>query len=630
MKIFTVDLYDDNNLWLTPEPTLQADVYAKWKSDCYGFDERTFRMVKGTDQKGFIVPLHDRTTVYLNKTWQVGEHFTYTPQALALFTVLKQLTRIDHAKAEKRWKYLFEGEESDFTYPTMRRPFPQQTVGLEAALNREYFGLLMEMGTGKTKIIVDEIGMDGLDLRPDETIRYLIVCPRSLKINWKREFALNIAPFIPLEVRIFDTNVDFAANQLWLLSRSTARLKVGIISYDFLRGTFLPLLILWKPHYLALDESHYVKNHRSKRWVALKKLALIAERRRILSGTPVANNLLDLWAQFELLKPGSLGFSTYNGFKREYCHVRSIIDPVTQKPSTFDKIEGYKNVEDLKKNMAMCSFIVKKEHCLKFLPKKLFETRRIELPPAVRAQYEELKKNFTLKLEEDTQVNAQFVLVQMLKLAQVCCGFAVAETTQMTPVAVDDDGNVCDEEEVIRKMVILEGGDAKMNEMIEDAVETIVPYGKLVIWARFNYDCDEIKKRFDAQGIESVMYDGRQTNEKVRQSYVDRFNQDSAVRVFISKASSGGVGLTLLGDQRVDTDRCKTAFFYSNTFNNGQREQAEDRCHRIGQHSPVLYRDYVYEDTIEVEIAEALQEKRLIAAELKNVSTIKELLLGRG
>jgi SNF2 family DNA or RNA helicase len=94
--------------------------------------------------------------------------------------------------------------------------------------------------------------------------------------------------------------------------------------------------------------------------------------------------------------------------------------------------------------------------------------------------------------------------------------------------------------------------------------------------------------------------------------------------VFIGNPQSGGVGLTLLGTK---TAPCHTAYFYSNSFSFGSREQAEARNHRIGQINKVIYVDYVYKDSIEEYIADVLNGKRDLADEVKNVHNIKEMLL---
>jgi SNF2 family DNA or RNA helicase len=370
-----------------------------------------------------------------------------------------------------------------------------------------------------------------------------------------------------------------------------------------------------KPTMLVCDESHYIKNSESKRFKGVRKLAEVCAMRRILTGTPVANTILDVWSQFEILRPGALGFNTFAGFKREYCNIT--------KAGPFEKIEGYKNIDKLKENMARMSFIIRKDQCLD-LPDQMYDTHFVEMPEKMAAIYNQFNDEFCTFLEDGSQISTEFIIVQMLRLSQICCGVVNAQEkfTDGTMVA-DLDGNMLEEEKFRSKSVAIPGGDLKMNEMLDDVAEVVKSGSKVIIWSRFRHDNRVLQQRLNDLGIWNGIYDGG-TSEKDRQEIVDAFNTNDDFKVFIGNTGSGGVGLTLLGTK---TCPCYTAFFYSNDFSYGKRQQAEARNHRIGQVNKVLYRDYVYKGTIEEYIMRKLRQKKDLSDAVKNVGEFKEFLL---
>jgi SNF2 family DNA or RNA helicase len=331
--------------------------------------------------------------------------------------------------------------------------------------------------------------------------------------------------------------------------------------------------------------------------------------RRILTGTPVSNNILDVWHQFEILRKGSLGFQTYTGFKKEYA--------IVEKTGQFETVTGFNDekIQKLKELMARLSFVVKKERCLD-LPERLYNVVPVEMPDTVRQQYNEFAKEFYLQLEDGNEIKTEFILVQMLKLSQICCGYAVGMKQKAEQ---DPEAEELEYEKIISD---IPNGSYKMDVMLDDA-EEVCKSSKLIIWSRFRRSNQEMKKKLAMRGIEAAVFDGG-TKEGDRQTIIDRFNNDDKLRVFIGNPQSGGVGLTLLGTK---TAPCHTAYFYSNSFSFGSREQAEARNHRIGQINKVIYVDYVYKDSIEEYIADVLNGKRDLADEVKNVHNIKEMLL---
>lgn len=597
--LFKVGVFDGDNFCIVP---INGGYNAQQHSLFQGFPEKKWLR----ERKGYKIPATAPNINYLYSTWTPDE-YEVTENAKVLFKYEEVVSKVDEKRSVKRWEYLFEDKPTNFDCPYTKKPFQHQLVAVESMIGSEAFGLLMEMGTGKTYCVALELNYYACMLAPGEMIRCIIACPKSLRENWKRELTTGIGSCHDVAIEVLNGDMK-SIEQIMNLFEDSARIKVVICSYDSVE-TMKKQLLAFKPTYYVADESHYLKNPESKRSKANLEIAHAATMRRILTGTPVSNNILDVWHQFEILRKGALGFQTYTGFKKEYAYV--------EKHGQFEKVEGFKDdkIEELKEHMARLSFVVKKERCLD-LPERLYSVVAVDMPATVRDAYAKMAKEFYMMLEDGNEVKTEFIIVQMLKLSQICCGYAIGAKLKDGCSAEDEDA------EYERTMSLIPGGDYKMNEMLDDVEETCGE-GKAIIWSRFRLSNVMMKQKLEQRGIHAEIFDGS-TKEANRQKIIDAFNNDTHTRVFIGNPQSGGVGLTLLGNKQAP---CHTAYFYSNSFNFGSREQAEARNHRIGQVNKVIYKDYIYRDSIEEYIVDVLSNKRDLADEVKNVSKLKEILL---
>lgn len=601
--LFSIKVWDNTHIHIVPSPpsSIGKAQYNDIVEHCMQLKERVWR--RGDDGRGgYCAPLTIETLNHIRSRFKEGEDYKIDSEASLMALKFDLNTMVDKSRANKRWKFIFEGEQTDFDYPTYaeRRPMPHQRIAVEAMIDREYFALLQEMGTGKTQEIIDELAIYD---RRGESQRILIVCPKSLRRNWRTELCVCIPWFQQCDIRLLNCAADVPS-----LLQSRSRFKVGICSYGFAAG-YTDILCLYNPTYAAFDESQQAKSPDSDRGKAARQISAFCEKRRILTGTPVSNNILDLWAQCEILRPGALGYQTFAGFKKAFAKVKSIIDPVTKQPTAFDKIVGYKEVDTLKERLSQIAFIVRKDQCMQ-LPEVTHNTKYIEMPTQLREIYDQYEYNFSIELDGGV-ASTEFIIVQMLTLSKICCGHITLKKEDL--------------EGKFRKNVqALDGGMAKMDAMIADAIE-LSKETKGIIWARFHFDIDEISRRLTKEGIQHVVFDGR-VSEEDRDGHVCRFNNDPECRFFVGQAQSGGVGLTLLGDQKSRLNSCTAAYCYSQDFNYGSRDQADARNHRKGQQYPVAYTDYVYADTIEESIREAILSKKNVALMVKDVSSIRNFL----
>jgi len=614
---FQIDVYNGNTLLLIPD-FYDASDHEKFK----GFPERRWHNSNGIT--GWSVPVTQPNIAWLESNWVKGQDYKVRPSARILLAEQILTVKVDELKTAKRWEYLFENKPPTFDYPCVLKPFDHQRVTVEAAYGAAYFGLLMEMGTGKTKCFIDETMLYGLGLKENELLKIVVTCPKGLIGNWEREFKKNYPDhFLNYHIACLNKGELKAIGQITDLLCSTANIKIVIVSQDSV-ATLLPYLLLLKPTILGIDESHYLKNPSTQRWKSIKLLAEASSMRRILTGTPIANNIMDVWSQFELLRPGVLGYSTFNAFKQRFAEYNDW--------NGHSTVTGYKdeNIAELQEAMAKCSFVVKKSECLD-LPPKRYDTMKFEMPPAMRDIYEKFSTEFFVQLENGSTVETEFIIVQMLKLSQICSGYVSA----IKKVEMGDAFNENEEPEITRSIEYIPGGDTKLEGLLERA-DDVLREGKLIIWSRFKLDSEAIHRalteKYKDRGWFGGKYDST-VNDATREYNKCAFGDmakdgptagNDNFRWLCGSPRAGGVGLTLLGTLNV---RCTNVFYYNNDFNFGARDQSEDRVHRIGLKNPVLYTDFVYEDSIEEYIAQKLQNKRDLATAVKNVGEIRELLL---
>jgi len=614
--LFTLDLYGPHHLIIRlPEGYIPETIYKAVSEFGYSFKERTW--CNNEYGKGFKVPLNEETLTHIKACYKAGVDYEITEQAKLAVSYVK-ITHVLNAKAaEKRWNYIFDDSDTDFTFPYKLKPMMHQRVAVESMIDTEFFALLMEMGTGKSKCVVDELNIYASRMQGGEIFKVVLIVPKALRINWEREIHKNMPDIFNYKTLILD---GLNVGEFGALATSTVPMQIVIMSYDMV-APLIEFIAIWRPDYMALDESHYFKSPTSKRFKALRPLSRIVPRRRILTGTPVPNNILDLWTQFEVLNPGTLGFHTFAAYKKEFCELKRMIVEQHGYDIPIDQVTGFKELEKLKERMASCSLVVKKDRCLD-LPDKSYEVRDIEMPKEMRAVYEQMESDF-LVMVDGVEVGAEVVIAQMLKLRQFCSGFAVGYDNNLDLDEMEDGTR----NPLARKVIPIPGGGEKLKVMLEDC-EDVVQNSKLIIWASFHYDIEAISAGLTKMGIRNVKFYGL-THDRDRQNVIDAFNNDPEVRVFVANPKAGGVGLTLLGEQNSEVNSCRYTFYYGNSYSLGDREQSEDRNHRIGQKFKVLYRDYAYVNTIEYKIATALQGKKDVSEYMKDVKALKELIRGK-
>lgn len=466
------------------------------------------------------------------------------------------------------------------TYEFKTKPYTHQKQALKEARGREAFAYLMEMGTGKTKVAVDEIGISYLDGLLDAV---LVVAPKGVYANWTN---------IEIPTHMPDDLARSAAIYLWdgmgtkrsqnLAERCMTHKGLSILVMNTEAFSSSKKAIDFATKYLKsrraaifIDESTLIKNHSSARTKALVRLSPLAKFRRIMTGSPVTRSPLDFFAQFQFLKAGLLGTSNWFAFRSRYA----ILEQKVFGGRSVLTVSGYQNLPDLTERVRKHSFRVLKEECLD-LPPKVFIRREVELTEEQAKAYAQMRDEAFAELENEQFASATAVITQIMRLHQIVCGHVTNADGELVRIP------------------------SKRVESLLELSEELT--GKTIVWARYREDIRSICAALrDVYGDRAVVEYHGGTRTEDRASAVERFQKDPTCLFFVANQSTGGYGITLTAASNV--------VYYSNDYDLEKRLQSEDRAHRSGQTKSVTYVDLVAPGTVDDKIIEALINKKNIA-----------------
>jgi len=458
-------------------------------------------------------------------------------------------------------------------YKFKTEPFTHQKVALEKCWNKNEYALFMEMGTGKTKVIIDNIGI----LKQQNLINIaVIIAPKSVYLNWEDEINIHLSDDIPHVIYSWNKTKKTIDNEILLGKLGIFLMNVEALSHKsgvvFLKN----LLEKYKENIFIVDESTTIKNQSAARTKSILKLSKLSKYRRILTGSPVTKSPLDLYTQCAFLSPDLLGYSSYYSFRARYA----VMDEVNVGNNKYIHIPKYYiNLDELNNKLKTFSYRVRKDQCLD-LPEKIKLLRTIQLSTEQRMVYNNLKEK-AIAIMEDESVSFNIKIVELLRLHQVTNGFLKT-----------DEGNI---------------KEFKDNPKMDDLLELLEQIeGKAIIWANYVHNIESITNKLkDIYGESSVVNIYGDVSAEKRKEAVHRFQNDDSCKFFVGNPSTGGFGITLTAASYV--------IYYSNNYSYEVRLQSEDRAHRIGQKKNVTYIDIVARDSIDFHILKALQNKLQIS-----------------
>ena len=455
-------------------------------------------------------------------------------------------------------------------YKFKTKPYEHQLKALEKSWASDTYALFMEMGTGKSKVLVDNIAM----LYDRGAIKgALIVAPKGVYKNWDQiEFPVHLPDHVENTKVLWEPTITKKKQaELDTLFDDKGDLKILIMNVeafstskglDFAHS-FLNIFV--GRALIGIDESTTIKNPTAKRTKNILKIADLAKYRRILTGSPVTKSPLDLYSQCEFLDPYHLGHQSYYSFRARYANM---IDR-NFGGRRVQIVGSYRRLPELTEKLEKFSYRVLKEDCLD-LPPKVFTKRIIELTDEQKKVYAQMKREAVAELEGKV-MSTMNVMTQLMRLHQVTCGHFKADDETITEIKNN-----------------------RIDSLLELLEET---EGKVIIWANYRADIKNIvtalKKAYGEAS--TVEYHGG-VDPTLRQDNIAQFQQkNSPTRYFVGNAQTGGYGITLTA--------ANTVVYYSNSYDLEKRLQSEDRAHRIGQTGSVTYVDLIAENTVDDKIA---------------------------
>ncbi|NLN65044.1 MAG: DEAD/DEAH box helicase family protein [Clostridiaceae bacterium] len=422
---------------------------------------------------------------------------------------------------------------------------------LKGLSNNGLGGILADdMGLGKTLQVLALV----LSEKEKRKMPALVVAPTSLVYNW----VLEAKKFTP-QLKVMAISGSLAERQV--LCEKINQYDIVVTSYPLIRRD----IEAYQNHrfsFCFIDEAQHVKNHFTQSARAIRKIS--ANNRFALTGTPMENSLLELWAIFDFIMPSYL--FTQQKFQERF--VKPIMGDGSKKAS-----------QDLSRLIQPFILRRMKKDVLKELPEKIETTLTCELTDAQKDIYlgilAQVKQEIDLNIEQNGFERSQIqILAALTRLRQVCCH----------PHSFLED---------------YDGGSGKMNLLEEILEEALASGHRILLFSQFTSMLDIIGEELKKKDIDCFYLSGR-TPPSERSDIVARFNEGEG-QVFLLSLKAGGTGLTLTGADMV--------IHYDPWWNPAVEEQATDRAYRIGQDKVVQVFKLITRNTIEEKI-QLLQEKK--------------------
>jgi SNF2 family DNA or RNA helicase len=465
-------------------------------------------------------------------------------------------------------------------YKFKKKPYAHQLTALEKSWNRDTFAYFMEMGTGKTKVLIDNLAMLYDKGKVDGA---LIVAPKGVVGTWyNQELPAHLPDHIENVTVLWQSNINKKQqdklDQLFKTGHELHIIIMNVEAFSTTKGlNFAKKFLRSHKSLMAIDESTTIKNPKAKRTRNIIDLADLCKYRRIMTGSPVTKNPLDLYTQCYFLDPFHLGHESYYSFRMRYA----VMKTAHISGRSIQLVAGFRNLSELSDKLLPFSYRVLKEDCLD-LPDKIYMRREIQLTDEQKRLYKQMRQEALATLNGKT-VTTMTALTQLMRLHQITCGHFSA-----------DDGTI---------------QEVKNNRLAEllDVLEEVE--GKAIIWAHYQHDVKNIFKLLEEKfGPGSVVHYYGKTLPEQRDYAIKNFKNNDKVRFFVGTPQTGGYGITLT--------QANTVIYYSNGYDLEKRMQSEDRAHRIGQKKTVTYVDIIAEDTVDTKIVKSLRKKINIASKV--------------
>lgn len=537
-----------------------------------------------------------------------------------------------------------------FKYHTS--PIEHQEIALRFLYSRGGGGLLLDPGLGKTKVVLDYIGLMNFQKslivcpvalrdvwidevathRPDKTIHvmestnwdglmvsakqrakkwreYLEKCPEGSDAWKKGRTNLRTAEREIEKIPILKGKdlAAAAAADIIVINYNKAVINKDLASHKIATGVDF-LMKHFTINFVALDEA-LIKAHDTARTKDLLKLASVVPYRVIMSGTLINNTALDAFAPIRFLNPALTGMA-YGKFD-QYYGIK-----IKPRGKSFEVTIGVSkaNMEEIRGILEACSIVMRKEDWLK-LPDKHFHEVRFELSDVQKAMYSGLVSNYAYALPSGEIVQVDNGLGLLAKVQQIANGFLYYREDNVDPLDALFGGEKIDSP---RQTYFFE--EQPKLKALGDLMDDRIADRKFILWYNCSAEHELVTRFLDERGVKHVSVRGGTKNTG---AIVRQFNTDPSITVMICQAKAVNYGITVLGRdpeqlEGVDevlpdfTTRVFTHVFYSLNYSLEVFLQQQDRSHRIGQTKPVDYFILLGNCEAENQVYEAMQTKMVI------------------
>jgi SNF2 family DNA or RNA helicase len=455
-------------------------------------------------------------------------------------------------------------------------PWKHQLEAIERAKDLDGFALFFEMGAGKTATTINILRHKFNARR--RVLRTLILAPPITLENWRREWGVH-SKMPPDKVTVLTgegkKRVELFKARAW----GKDGLPVGGVFVTNYESLLMPALYAafldWVPDVLVLDESHKCKDGKSKRTKLATALADQTQYKYLLSGTPILNSPMDVFAQVRILDGGETFGKNFFAFRATYFYDKNARMPKDRYFPDWQVQPGA--LERINEKIFTKGMRVTKAECLD-LPPLVRKPVYVGMAPEQARLYNEMKRDFITFINDKACV-ATLAITKALRLMQIASGYVRTDDGAETQLK-----------------------DTPKMEALRELLEELTPNHKVLIWAVFRENYAQIKSVCESLGIRYVEVHG-DISSKQKFENVDAFTRDPLVRVFIGHPGSGGIGINLVA--------ASYSIFYSRTFSLEQDLQAEARNHRGGAeiHDKITRIDLICQGTIEELVLKKLADK---------------------
>lgn len=526
-------------------------------------------------------PYNDRILRTLNKLegqkrWGSNRSFSFenTPYNLEIWRSVFPDAKIEKEVCAEAPRVI-EGwlQATRLGRPTFRFKTPprdHQKKALEKLATKPHCGLFMDVGTGKSWTAIALMGMRWCSGESDHV---LLVAKNGVHNQWVEEaLPQHMSDVVPWKAWVFGkTRKDDVKFQETLNFEGLKILAINIDAISTPKGEARILEFLNSSEGRAtmiVDESQDIKNIQSNRTTFALRYRNLVKYAMIMTGTPIAKDIVDLFSQFKFLHPSILGHKYITTFKKHYCEMEMTDYGL--------KVVGHKNIEELYSRIEPYIFRVTSDEALK-LDHPIYDERPFILSDEQKKAMKQLRDNFFADFGGDSQLFIKNAASLLTRMQQISCGYLPMEDGSLKTFP-----------------------NPRLNALVDLLDQRS---GKVAIWCRFNHDIELLSKEL---GAKSVTYYGKTTQQQ-RMTAKDRFLNDPDVIYFIASPEAAGTGLD--GLQTV----CWTNVYYSNSFNSLARWQSEGRTRRDGTTTAVTYFDLIAKGSPDRKILANLRSKKSVS-----------------